>query len=121
MTWLLIIPAFIIAIAIYLYWKIVYTPSLSVTVDKLNYTRGELVSITGSLLGGDVSGKTITLTVTPPSGSDYIIPDVTTETDGSFTTSWNVPSGTVDGIHSLTTATVGAVGSTTFKQYRYMI
>jgi hypothetical protein len=105
-----------LAVLVYLIWKNVYTPSISVAVDKTDYMRNETVNITGVFSGSDPSGKTVTLTVTPPSGTPYIIPDVVTDATGNFSTLWSVATDTVDGIHTLTAATVGVSADTTFKQ-----
>lgn len=115
MIWLILFVLVILA----LIWKLVYTPSLSVSVDKTDYMKNETVQINGQLLGAGGSpmvGQTVTLTITPPSGSDYIVPDAITLADGTFSKTWVVPGDAVDGSYTLTAASTGITATKTFKQ-----
>lgn len=112
-----IIILFLIFIILYLLWKKVFTPTLSVATDKGEYVKNETVGISGSLTGfggAPISGETVTITVTPPSGSDYIVPDATTQADGTFSATWDVPSDAVDGTYTLTVVSMGVLSDTTF-------
>ena len=70
------------------------------------------------LIGGEgKNGELVSLTISPPSGDAYALPQVTTDIDGKFTTSWVVPSDAVDGLHTLTVSAMGVMGETTFTLY----
>lgn len=118
MIWIFkVVILFLILIILYLLWKIVFTPTLTVTTDKPEYVKNETVDISGSLegfSGAPIAGETVTITITPPSGSDYIVPDATTQTDGSFSEIWEIPSDAVDGTYTVTVVSMNVLSDTTF-------
>lgn len=116
--WAAIIGVIVAAIAAIIWWirKIVGTLAVTVATNKTLYTKGETVSITGTVKIGTsgVAGETVALAVSPPSGDAYSLPSVTTDASGNFTASWTVPSTAVDGSYTLTATSRGVSKTATF-------
>lgn len=116
MTVLLILLG-LIALILYLVWKIVSRPSVTVTTDKTAYAPGESVQLSGAYTGpGGVSGLTVSIVVSPPSGDDYIVPSVTTDGSGIYSTAWTVPTVAVEGTYTVSVSCSGATAQETFTQ-----
>lgn len=119
--WLILASALVI---VYLLWKIVQVPSISVSTDKSLYDRTEIVSITGVLIdqnSNPMEGKAVSMAITPPVGDAYSLPAVTTGVDGSFSASWEIPDDAAGGTYTISVASLGATGSTTFTQSKWII
>lgn len=112
--WLLIL------LIIILLWilKRVIVVAVTVTVDKADYYRGETVQISGSVKRGvsGQSGKTVALAIAPPEGDVYNLPNVTTDAQGNFNSSWVVPIDAEDGLHTLTATSLGVSATKTFTR-----
>ena len=118
--WTLVITAAII-ILIYLIWKIVFEPTLTVSVDGTHYQRGETVGISGHLQTSDglpLANKTIGLAITPEGGDAYTLPSVQTDASGNFTSSWVVPNDADMVLHTLTAASMAVQAQDTFTQIK---
>lgn len=117
-----ILLAVIIILVIIIIWllmrKIVVVPAISVATDKSSYFREETVQVSGSLTsnGNPLAGQTVGLTIQPPSGDAYSLPQVVTDADGNFTASWVIPVDAVAGSHVLTVASAGVSGTAAFTQ-----
>ncbi len=114
MIWLVLVIAFI-ALVVYLWWKSVVIPSVTVSTDKTDYSPGEAVTLSGAYTGTDVSGKTVNIIISPPSGDDYVLTPATTDISGNYTTTWSVPASPVGGTYTVSVSCSGATAQTTFK------
>lgn len=112
--------AFIVAlivILLYLLWKRVQVPSISVSTDKSLYDRTETVTITGMLVDQNsdpMPSKTASIAITPPVGDAYVLPPATTGGDGSYSVTWEIPDDADGGTYTVDVASLGATGTTTF-------
>lgn len=113
--------ALVLVILLYLLWKKVQVPSISVATDKSLYDRTEIVKISGVLVdqnGDPMPGKTVSIAITPPVGDAYGLPLATTEADGSYGVSpevtWEIPDDADGGTYTVDVACLGATGITTF-------
>lgn len=61
------------------------------------------------------------MAITPPVGDAYSLPAVTTGVDGSFSASWEIPDDAAGGTYTISVASLGATGSTTFTQSKWII
>ena len=96
--------------------KLVVVPNLQVATDKASYFREETVQISGSLKtdGNPLPNQTVGLAVQPPTGDAYSLPSVTTDAEGNFTASWQIPAEAVGGSYVLAAISVGVSNTTTF-------
>ena len=97
--------------------EIVYGLQITVTTDKTEYPKGDVVTISGTLAtstGNPLPNKSIALAIQPPSGDAYSLPSVTTDADGNFSAQWTVPEDTVLGEHTVTATHSGASATATF-------
>ena len=117
MIWLILLLA-LFALVVYLWWKNVVIPSITVSADKTDYSPGETVTLSGAYTGSDVSGKTVNLIISPPSGDDYVLTPVTTDVSGNYTATWVVPASPVGGTYTVSVSCSGATAQTTFKLHR---
>ncbi len=111
----------LIALIVYLIWKIVYTPAVVVTTDANEYPRNAPVTITGTLLrstGEPIAGQAVGIAIEPPTGDAYNVGTVTTQADGTFTSPWTVPADAVLGAYILTASAMGVSNTATFTQIR---
>jgi len=117
---LVIVLAVLCVLLILLVWwllrKLVVVPTLTVATDKASYFREETVQISGSLKsnGNPLPNQTVGLAVQPPTGDAYSLPSVTTDADGNFSASWQIPADGVGGSYVLTATSVGVSATTTF-------
>ena len=114
--WLWVLLA-IVVILLYLLWKRVQVPSISVSTDKSLYDRTETVTITGMLIDQSstpMPGKAVPIAITPPVGDAYILAPATTGIDGSYSASWEIPDAADGGTYTINVASLGAAGTTTF-------
>jgi len=113
MEWLLLIG--LILLVAYLIWKIVTSPSVTVSTDKSEYAPGESATFSGTYTGpGGVSGLTVNIVVSPPTGDDYIVPATTTDGSGDYSTAWTIPIDAVDGTYTVSVSCSGATAQVTF-------
>jgi len=91
-------------------------PRVTVATDKASYARGETVQISGTVTsdGAPEANKPVGLGITPPTGDIYSLPSVTTDAQGNFSASWQVPADAVVGTYVLTATSVGVSATTTF-------
>lgn len=96
--------------------KIVVVPTLTVAVDKPSYFKSEPVKISGSLKtdGTAMPGQTIALSIKPPIGDLYSLPDAITDINGDFSADWQVPDDAEVGSYTLTATAVGVMATATF-------
>jgi len=96
--------------------KPVIVPNVSVATDKSSYFREESVQIAGTLVsnGSPLVGQTVGISIQPPSGDTYSLPQVTTDAEGAYVSSWEIPSDAVEGSYGLIVASLGVIGTTTF-------
>ena len=112
--------AVLIVLLILLVWwllrKIVVVPTVTVATDKDAYFRGDSVGISGGLLsnGNPVPNQTVALAIRPPTGDAYSLPSVTTDPDGKFTSSWEVPADAEAGSYVLAASALGVLAAKTF-------
>ena len=119
-----LIAAIVLVILVYLLWKIVQVPSISVSTDKSLYDRTETVTINGVLIdqsSNPMEGKTVSIAITPPVGDAYTLSPVITGADGSFSASWEIPDDADGGTYMVSVASLGATGSTTFTQSKWIV
>lgn len=92
-------------------------PTLTVTTDKAEYVRGETVKVSGTLTDGTnpLAGKTVSITIEPPSGDAYGLPDVTTDTNGAYSANWVVPANAIGGNYTAIASAMGVWASKAFK------
>jgi len=117
---IVVLALVIVLLVLFLWWwlrKIVVVPTLTVTVDKAEYMRGETVHISGSLMDGanPLPNKQVALSIQPPSGDAYSLPAATTGADGKFAADWAVPAAAVSGTYNLAASAMGVSASKTFK------
>lgn len=116
----IILLAVLCVLSILLVWwllrKLVVVPSISVATDKASYFREETVQISGSLKsnGNPLPNQIVGLAVQPPTGDAYSLPSVTTDAEGNFSASWQIPADAVGGSYVLTAASVGVSNTTAF-------
>lgn len=117
---IVVLLALLVVIFILVIWlllrKLVVVPTLSVAADKSSYFREESVQISGTLTsnGSPLIGQAVGLAIEPPTGDAYSLPEATTDAEGNFSASWQVPPDAVAGPYTLTAASVGVGGTTTF-------
>lgn len=107
----------LILLLLWIIWKIVVSIVLTVSADSSEYARDDVVGISGTLqnsLGSPISGETVNLIISPPSGDDYVLPSVTTQADGSYSTTWTVPITAVDGTHTISANALSTTATATF-------
>lgn len=107
----------VLVILLYLLWKIVQVPSISVSTDKSLYDRTEAVTITGVLVdqnGTPMPERTASIAITPPVGDAYVLPPATTGADGSYSVTWEIPDDADGGTYTVDVASLGATRTTTF-------
>jgi uncharacterized protein YfaS (alpha-2-macroglobulin family) len=117
--WVWLLVAMIIVIILYLLWKIVQVPSISVATDKSLYDRTETVQISGTLIDQNsdpMAGKTVSGAITPPVGDAYVLPDAITDANGDYSMTWEIPDDADGGTYTVLVACLGASGQTTFTQ-----
>ena len=122
--WLWALLAIALVILLYLLWKRVQVPSISVSTDKSLYDRTETVTITGILVDQNsdpMPGKTVSPAITPPVGDAYVLPPVTTAADGSYSVTWEIPDDAGGGTYTVDVASLGATGTTTFTQSKWEV
>ena len=113
---LMVLGVLLVLLVWWLLRKLVVVPTLSVATDKAAYFRGETVEISGILMSGTtpLPSQAVGLTILPPSGDAYSLPSVTTDTEGKFTASWEIPSDAVEGKHGVVAISAGVTATTTF-------
>ena len=114
--WLWALLAIALVIWLYLLWKRVQVPSISVSTDKSLYDRTETVTISGVLVDQNsdpMPDKAVSIAVTPPVGDAYTL-SATTTGDGSYSVSWEIPDDADGGTFTVYVASLGATGTTTF-------
>jgi hypothetical protein len=109
----------IILLILLVWWllrKLVVVPTITVTTDKTSYYKGETVQITGSLKSNSnpITNETVALAITPPTGDIFSLPNVTTNADGNFASSWVVPADAAAGSYVLTATALGVSATKTF-------
>jgi hypothetical protein len=109
----------IILLILLVWWllrKLVVVPTLTVTTDKTSYYIGETVGISGSLKSDatPIPNETVALAITPPVGDIFSLPNVTTDSEGNFTSSWVVPATAAAGSYLLTATALGVSATKTF-------
>ena len=116
--WWIWAAVLILIVIAWLIWKIVIVPTLTIVTDKDGYDRTETTHISGNLSDatGPLQGRTVNLAIEPPTGDAYVLPDVTTDTEGNYAADWEVPDDAVAGTYTLTAATLGVLASKTFTQ-----
>lgn len=123
MTMLLMIGLAIVFL-LYLLWKIVQVPSISVSTDKSLYDRTETVTIAGVLVDQNsdpMPRKAASIAITPPVGDAYVLPPATTGEDGSYSVTWEIPDDADGGTYTVDVASLGATGTTTFTRSRWEV
>lgn len=111
-------------VLLYLLWKIVQVPSISVSTDKSLYDRTETVTITGVLVDQNstpMPGRAVSSAIIPPVGDAYALPPTTTGADGSYSASWEIPDGADGGTYTINVASLGATGTATFTQSKWEV
>ena len=113
---LAVLCVLLVLLVLWLLRKLVVVPTLTVATDKASYFRGETVQISGSVKinGNPLANQTVALAIEPPTGDAYSLPSVTTDADGNFTSSWEIPADAVAGSHALVAASVGVGAAATF-------
>jgi uncharacterized protein YfaS (alpha-2-macroglobulin family) len=109
----------VIAIIIWIIWKYVIIPSISVTTDKPSYDRTETVQIGGNLsdqTGTGIPDKTVTIAIEDPEGSVYPPLTATTDAGGNFTAAWDIPDDAAGGTYTVTVSALGISAAKTFRQ-----
>jgi hypothetical protein len=93
----------IILLLLIIIWQLlrkhVAVPSITVSLDKTSYLRGETVQISGVLKENDEPqpGQTVPLEAIDPSGAQTSLPEVVTDADGKFASTFAVPPDAVGG------------------------
>jgi len=115
-----ILLAVLCVLLILLIWwllrKLVVVPQLTVATDKTSYFREETVQISGLLTsnGNPLANQPVGLAIQPPTGDAYSLPSVTTDADGKYSASWQVPADAEVGSYVLTAAGAGVSATATF-------
>ena len=117
---IVVVLAVLIVLLILLVWwllrKIVAVPTITVATNKDAYFRGDSVDISGALLsnGNPIPNQPVALAIQPPTGDAFSLPSVTTDPDGKFTSSWDVPGDAEAGSYVLTATALGVSATKTF-------
>ena len=114
--WLWALLAIALVIWLYLLWKRVQVPSISVSTDKSLYDRTETVTISGVLVdqaSDPMPSKAVSIAITPPVGDAFTL-SATTGADGSYSVPWEIPDDADGGTFTVYVASLGATGTTTF-------
>lgn len=114
-----ILALFILYLIIRIWWmrKHVAVPTITVSLDKASYLRGETVQISGVLKENDQpqAGQTVPLEAIDPNGGQTGLPDVVTDADGKFSSTFAVPPDAVGGSWKITAGPVlGVTDTATF-------
>lgn len=118
MPWVLVLVS-LIAIIIWIIWKYVIIPSITVATDKDSYDRSEGVQISGDLKDQTDTGipdKTVTIAVEDPGGSVYPTITVQTDANGAYAATWEIPDDAAGGTYTVTASALGISASKTFRQ-----
>jgi len=96
--------------------KLVAVPAITVATDKALYLRAESMKISGTLTadGQPLEGRTVGLSIQPPTGDAYGLPTVTTDAQGNFAAPWVIPADALAGSYKLTATSIGASATATF-------
>ena len=116
--WVLLLVS-LIAIIIWIIWKYVIIPSITVATDKDSYDRSEGVQISGDLKDQTDAGipdKTVTIAVEDPGGTVYPTITVQTGADGAYAATWEIPDDAAGGTYTVTASALGISASKTFRQ-----
>ena len=114
--WALLIS---IMVVIWIIWKYVIIPSITVATDKDSYDRSEGVQISGDLkdqADAGIPDKTVTIAVEDPGGTVYPTITVQTGADGSYAATWEIPDDAAGGTYTVTASALGISASKTFRQ-----
>ena len=100
--------------------KIVVVPSVSVATDKANYPHGETVTITGVVEENDEpqASADVDIFVKDPNGELVFEVKATTDADGKYTATYDLPSDAVGGTWTVTATALGTTATTTFTLSR---
>ena len=96
----------------------VETFEITVSTDKENYNLGELVNISGSLINSSCSaviGAEVGLQVKNPIGTTVFVDQLTTDTQGQFTSQFTLPADSLEGEYTVYVSYGGVQGITTFN------
>jgi len=115
----LLLGVLAILLMLLIWWllrKLVAVPAITVATDKPLYLRGESMKIAGLLTadGQPLEGRTVGISIQPPTGDAYGLPTVTTDAKGQFSAPWVVPADAQAGSYKLTATSVGASATATF-------
>lgn len=120
------VVALVLVLLVILIWlllrKKVVVPNLTVAVDKPSYLHGAPVQIRGTLTENDepVEGEEIAIkikgppTVEDPEGKIWDLESVTTDEEGKYAQTWEIPSEGPPGTYTLTASGLGVFDTTTF-------
>ena len=120
------LAVFFVLLMLLVWWllrKIVVVPTLTVATDKDAYFRDEPVGISGSLKsdGDPIPNQSVGLAIKPPVGDIFSVPGVSTDADGNFTGSWDVPVDAETGAYELTASALGVSATKTFTLETYVV
>ena len=116
--WVLLLVS-LIAIIIWIIWKYVIIPSITVATDKDSYDRSEGVQIAGDLkdqADAGIPGKTVTIAVEDPGGTVYPVLTAQTNAAGHYAATWEIPDDAAGGTYTVTASALGISASKTFRQ-----
>ncbi len=114
--WALLIS---IMVVIWIIWKYVIIPSITVATDKDSYDRSEGVNISGDLkdqADAGIPGKTVTIAVEDPGGTVYPALTAQTDANGHYAAAWEIPDDAAGGTYTVTASALGISASKTFRQ-----
>jgi len=114
--WALIL---ILIVVIWIIWKYVIIPSITVATDKDSYDRTEDVQIGGALkdqADAGIPAKTVSIAVEDPGGTVYPVFTAVTDANGDYSAVWEIPDDAAGGTYTLTVSALGISASKTFRQ-----
>ena len=94
------------------------------STDKSLYDRTESVLISGTLVdqaSNPMSDKAVSIAITPPSGDAYTLPSAITDASGGYSAAWEIPDDAVGGTYTISVASLGATGTSTFTQSKWIV
>lgn len=114
--------ALVILLLLIIIWQLLKKYVVTVTVvtvktEAASYDHGDTVQITGDVTvdGTPQAGTLVSLIVKDAVGTEFPLPDTTTDTDGKFTAAWTIPPEVAPGVCTLSATALGATATTTFR------
>jgi hypothetical protein len=111
----------VILLLLIIIWQLLKKYVVTVTVvtvktEAASYDHGDTVNISGGVTVDEApqSGVSVSFKIVDATGTEFALPDATTDADGKFTAAWTIPPEVAPGVCTLSATALGATATTTF-------